>query len=78
MESAAGTIAVRLHSADTRVTDVVRALDEAAIEVDDLQFRSVTLDDVFLDKTGRSLEGAATTTEVEQPVERSKRKRRRR
>jgi ABC-2 type transport system ATP-binding protein len=37
---------------------VVRALDSEGIHVEHLQLHSPTLDDVFLAKTGRSLEGA--------------------
>jgi ABC-2 type transport system ATP-binding protein len=40
-------------------TTVVRALDDAGITVDDVQVHQPSLDDVFLAKTGRSLEGAA-------------------
>jgi ABC-2 type transport system ATP-binding protein len=37
---------------------VVRALDAAGLEVANLQLHAPSLDDVFLSKTGRSLEGA--------------------
>jgi ABC-2 type transport system ATP-binding protein len=37
---------------------VVRALDAEGIAVASLQLHAPTLDDVFLDKTGRSLEGS--------------------
>ena len=40
------------------LADVVRDLDARGIEVADLELHSPTLDDVFLAKTGRSLEGA--------------------
>jgi ABC-2 type transport system ATP-binding protein len=36
----------------------VRALDDAGLKVSGLQVHAPTLDDVFLAKTGRSLEGA--------------------
>jgi ABC-2 type transport system ATP-binding protein len=39
--------------------DVVRAMDADGIAVDDIELRAPTLDDVFLAKTGRTLEGAA-------------------
>ena len=42
------------------LADVVRALDAEGIDVDDLELHAPTLDDVFLAKTGRSLEGAAS------------------
>jgi ABC-2 type transport system ATP-binding protein len=40
------------------LTDVVRALDAEGIRVASLTVHEPTLDDVFLEKTGRSLEGA--------------------
>src|ERR1043165_7720438 len=51
-------VAVRLRPGDTDLADIVRALDGAGIEVENLQMHQPTLDDVFLAKTGRSLEGA--------------------
>ena len=53
-----GSAAVRLTDGTAELTDVVRGLDGAGIEVADLQLHAPTLDDVFLAKTGRSLEGA--------------------
>ena len=41
----------------------MRAIDAAGIEITDLQLHSPTLDDVFLAKTGRSLEGAREAEE---------------
>jgi ABC-2 type transport system ATP-binding protein len=51
-------VAVRLHQTDEALVDVVRALDAAGLKVADLRLHQPTLDDVFLAKTGRSLEGA--------------------
>jgi ABC-2 type transport system ATP-binding protein len=50
--------AVRLASADGDLAAVVRALDAEHIRIDTLQVHQPSLDDVFLAKTGRSLEGA--------------------
>jgi ABC-2 type transport system ATP-binding protein len=51
-------IAVRLDdAAEARLADVVRALDAEDIRVANLELHSPSLDDVFLAKTGRSLEG---------------------
>ena len=55
----AGSIAVRLDSGADQLADIVRALDQANIAVANLALHEPTLDDVFLAKTGRSLEGAA-------------------
>jgi ABC-2 type transport system ATP-binding protein len=54
----AGSIAVRLTSGAEQLADIVRALDQADIAVANLALHEPTLDDVFLAKTGRSLEGA--------------------
>ena len=56
---AAGSIAVRLDSGAEQLADIVRALDTAGVAVANLALHEPTLDDVFLAKTGRSLEGAA-------------------
>jgi ABC-2 type transport system ATP-binding protein len=50
--------AVRLSGGDAQLADVVRALDSEDIRVEHLQLHAPTLDDVFLAKTGHSLEGA--------------------
>ncbi len=51
-------VAVRLSSGETDLADLVRALDAESIEVENLQLHQPSLDDVFLAKTGRSLEGS--------------------
>jgi ABC-2 type transport system ATP-binding protein len=51
-----GAVAVRLDHGD--LADVVRALDDEGLKVSNLRLDEPTLDDVFLAKTGRSLEGA--------------------
>jgi ABC-2 type transport system ATP-binding protein len=51
-------VAIRVASADTVLADVVRALDAEEVRVENLQLHQPSLDDVFLAKTGRSLEGA--------------------
>jgi ABC-2 type transport system ATP-binding protein len=56
-------IAVRLQGA-ADLADVVRALDEEGIRVEHLQLHQPSLDDVFLAKTGRSLEGAGAAEEA--------------
>jgi ABC-2 type transport system ATP-binding protein len=66
--------AVRLSGGDAQLAEVVRALDAEDIHVEALQLHAPTLDDVFLAKTGRSLEGeaekqeAAAEEEEEEPV----------
>jgi ABC-2 type transport system ATP-binding protein len=53
-----GSAAVRLSDGTEELADVVRGLDSEGIKVADLQLHAPSLDDVFLAKTGRSLEGA--------------------
>jgi ABC-2 type transport system ATP-binding protein len=52
-------VAVRLRTGATDLAGIVRALDAEHLEVEHLQLHQPSLDDVFLAKTGRSLEGAA-------------------
>ena len=49
---------VRLDPGCRGLVEVVRALDAEGLQVADLQLHEPTLDDVFLEKTGRKLEGA--------------------
>jgi len=51
------SVAVRLAAGAEQLADVVRALDADGIEVSELQLHQPSLDDVFLQQTGRSLEG---------------------
>jgi ABC-2 type transport system ATP-binding protein len=50
--------AVRLKGGESELANVVRALDAEDLKVEHLQLHQPSLDDVFLAKTGRSLEGA--------------------
>ena len=64
-----GTIAVRLDGVGD-LADVVRTLDAEGLKVENLRLHAPSLDDVFLAKTGRSLEGAQEEAEREaEPVE---------
>jgi ABC-2 type transport system ATP-binding protein len=51
-------VAVRLRDG-LGLTDIVRAVDANGVDIGDLELHAPTLDDVFLAKTGRTLEGAA-------------------
>ena len=51
-------VAVRLDGGESQLAEVVRALDSEGIAIENLQLHAPSLDDVFLAKTGRSLEGA--------------------
>jgi len=52
-------VAVRLPPGVDDLADVIRSLDAESLRVSNVQLHAPTLDDVFLAKTGRSLEGAA-------------------
>jgi ABC-2 type transport system ATP-binding protein len=53
-----GELAVRLRDG-IGLADVIRGIDAEGVALDDVELRAPTLDDVFLTKTGRTLEGAA-------------------
>jgi ABC-2 type transport system ATP-binding protein len=55
--------AVRLEGSESVLAEVVRALDAEGIAIENLQLHAPSLDDVFLTKTGRSLEGAEEAEE---------------
>jgi ABC-2 type transport system ATP-binding protein len=60
---------VRLSQGAEQLADIIRALDDEGIALAHLQLHSPSLDDVFLAKTGRSLEGAGEGDEAaEEPV----------
>jgi ABC-2 type transport system ATP-binding protein len=50
-------VAVRLDGGSAELAEVVRRLDAEGLRVADLQLHAPSLDDVFLAKTGRTLEG---------------------
>jgi ABC-2 type transport system ATP-binding protein len=54
-----GKVMVELATGASEVATVVRALDEAGILLESLDLVEPTLDDVFVNKTGEHLEGAA-------------------
>src|ERR671923_1377296 len=60
-----GSVAVQLRSTDGDLAEIVRALDAEQIQIAQLQIHEPTLDDVFLAKTGRHLEGAGDDDEQE-------------
>jgi len=57
--------AARLEGGEAQLAEVVRALDSEGIAIETLQLHAPSLDDVFLAKTGRSLEGAGDAEEPE-------------
>jgi ABC-2 type transport system ATP-binding protein len=63
--ASAGGVAAQLAEGAGDLAEIVRVLDSEGIRVADLRVHSPTLDDVFLAKTGRSLEGASDHGEGE-------------
>jgi ABC-2 type transport system ATP-binding protein len=55
--------AVQLAGGESELAEVVRALDAEGIAIESLNLHAPSLDDVFLAKTGRSLEGAGEEQE---------------
>jgi ABC-2 type transport system ATP-binding protein len=58
-----GVLMVSLQRGASDVAPIVRALDDAGLCVESLDLVQPTLDDVFVEKTGRHLEGAGDTTD---------------
>jgi ABC-2 type transport system ATP-binding protein len=50
--------AVRLDDGSEELADIVRVFDQADVRIANLELHAASLNDVFLAKTGRSLEGA--------------------
>jgi ABC-2 type transport system ATP-binding protein len=64
LPAARGAAGVRLADGTEELAEVVRGLDGERIKVADLKLHAPSLDDVFLAKTGRSLEGAGEEEET--------------
>jgi ABC-2 type transport system ATP-binding protein len=62
------SVAVQLPANDGDIAQIVRALDAEGLRIAHLQIHEPTLDDVFLAKTGRHLEGAGDEEDQEQPA----------
>jgi ABC-2 type transport system ATP-binding protein len=73
-----GSVTVQLPGGETQLAEIVRILDHAGLRVETLQLHQPSLDDVFLAKTGRKLEGAGDGEVAETAAEPSRRGRRRR
>jgi len=61
--------AVRLDDGPEELARIVRAFDEEGIVIANLDLHAPSLDDVFLAKTGRSLEGAEAEEEAREETE---------
>jgi ABC-2 type transport system ATP-binding protein len=58
------SVAVRCDRDEYELAEIVRALDAEDVHAAHLQLHAPSLDDVFLEKTGRTLEGAAAEAEA--------------
>jgi ABC-2 type transport system ATP-binding protein len=58
-----GSVTVQLPGGESELAEIVRILDRASLRVETLQLHQPSLDDVFLARTGRKLEGSADSTE---------------
>jgi ABC-2 type transport system ATP-binding protein len=62
-------VTVRLSGSEATLAAVVRALDAEDLLVEHLEIHQPSLNDVFLAKTGRSLEGAGADATEEEAAE---------
>jgi len=62
-----GSVTVQLPGGEAQLAEIVRALDQADLRVASLQLHQPSLDDVFLAKTGRKLEGTGDEQGEEPP-----------
>jgi ABC-2 type transport system ATP-binding protein len=60
-----GSVTVPIPGGEAQLAEIVRALDQANLHVSALQLHQPSLDDVFLAKTGRKLEGTADAAPAE-------------
>ena len=71
-----GSVTVQLPGGESQLAEIVRVLDQADLKIELLQLHQPSLDDVFLAKTGRKLEGAGEGEAA--PVQAGSSRRRRR
>src|SRR5436309_7874009 len=71
-----GSVTVQLPGGESELAEVVRVLDQAGLRVELLQLHQPSLDDVFLAKTGRKLEGAGEEGAEPEPARGRGRRRR--
>jgi ABC-2 type transport system ATP-binding protein len=73
-----GSVTVQLPGGEAELAEIVRILDQADLRAETLQLHQPSLDDVFLAKTGRKLEGSGEGAVLAEPAEARGRGRRRR
>jgi ABC-2 type transport system ATP-binding protein len=72
-----GSVTVQLPQGEAQLAEIIRVLDQADLKVELLQLHQPSLDDVFLAKTGRKLEGAGSGEDGEPGAEAAPGRRRR-
>ena len=72
-----GSVTVQLPGGEAQLAEIVRVLDRADLRVESLQLHQPSLDDVFLAKTGRKLEGAADASHDQEEAAQTRRRGRR-
>jgi ABC-2 type transport system ATP-binding protein len=61
-----GAVTVQLPGGESQLAEIVRVLDQAQLKVASLALHQPSLDDVFIAKTGRKLEGAGEEEDEQQ------------
>ena len=72
-----GSVTVQLPGGESQLAEIIRVLDQDNLHVELLQLHQPSLDDVFLAKTGRKLEGAGEVAAEPESVPGGRRRRRR-
>jgi ABC-2 type transport system ATP-binding protein len=62
------SVRAQLPGGEAQLAEIVRALDQAGLRVASLQLHQPSLDDVFLAKTGRKLEGTTESAGDDEPT----------
>jgi ABC-2 type transport system ATP-binding protein len=73
-----GSVTVQLPDGEAELAEIIRLLDQADLRLETLTLHQPSLDDVFLAKTGRKLEGSAEEAVADAPAQAGGRGRRRR
>jgi ABC-2 type transport system ATP-binding protein len=69
LDGGTGDVVIRLREGLAGLPAVIRAVDDAGLTLASLEIQAPSLDDVFLAKTGRSLEGAGEDEAGAEPAE---------
>ncbi|MFZ2050439.1 MAG: ATP-binding cassette domain-containing protein [Solirubrobacteraceae bacterium] len=73
-----GSVIVQLPGGESQLAEIIRLLDQADLRLESLTLHQPSLDDVFLAKTGRKLEGSADEAVTDAPEQQANGRGRRR